>query len=64
MISFINPVLAYVKAFRLRGDNESLKLSVLGKFAPALLAEAKKMLWDKCDLANLGFPLTNRRTSY
>ena len=59
----INPVLSYVKAFRLRGDNESLKLSALGKFAPALLAEAKKMLWDKCDLANLGFPLTNRRTT-
>ena len=61
--TFINPVLSYVKAFRLRGDNESLKLSALGKFAPALLAEAKKMLWDKCQLANLGLPLTNRRTT-
>ena len=59
----INPVLSYVKAFRLRGDNESLKLSALGKFAPSLLAEAKKMLWDECELANLGFPLTNRRTT-
>ena len=28
----INPVLAYVKAFRLRGDSDSLKHAALGKF--------------------------------
>ena len=31
----VNPVLAYVKAFRLRGDSDSLKHAALGKFAPA-----------------------------
>ena len=38
----VNPVLANVKAFRLRGDSDSLKHAALGKFAPALLAEAKR----------------------
>ena len=38
----INPVLAYVKAFWLRGDLDSLKHVALGKFALGVLAEAKK----------------------
>jgi len=59
----INPVLAYVKAFRLRGDSDSLKHAALGKFAPAILAEAKRILWDKCSLSSLGLPLTSRRTT-
>ena len=59
----VNPVLAYVKAFRLRGDSDSLKHAALGKFAPALLAEAKKILWDKCSLSSLGLLLTSRCTT-
>ena len=59
----VNPVLAYVKAFRLRGDLDSLKHAALGKFAPALLAEAKRILWDKCSLSSLGLPLTSCRTT-
>ena len=59
----VNPVLAYVKAFRLRGDLDSLKHVALGKFATALLAEAKRILWDKCSLSSLGLPLTSRRTT-
>ena len=59
----INPFLAYVKAFQLRGDSDSLKHAALGKFAPAILAEAKRILWDKCSLSSLGLPLTSRRTT-
>ena len=59
----INPVLAYVKAFRLSGESDPLKHAVLGKFAPAILAEAKRILWDKYSLSSLGLPLTSCRTT-
>jgi len=37
----IDPVLAFIKAFRLRGSSENLKMAALSKFD-----KAKEALWD------------------
>ena len=44
----IDPVLAFVKAFRLRGDVDSLKRSVGERFSSELVEGAKRSLWDSC----------------
>lgn len=59
------PVLAFVKAFRLRGDANALKQAALGRFNSPALANAKKALWEACstDLSLLELPFTPRRSS-
>jgi len=59
------PILAFVKAFRLRGDANALKQAALGRFNSPMLAAAKKTLWDACtvDLSSLELPLIPRRSS-
>ncbi len=44
----VNAVLAFIKAFRLREDRDGLVQSVTERFDAGSLAEAKKLLWDKC----------------
>ena len=61
-----DPVLAFVKAFRLRGSVDSLKRSALSKFDATLMLKAKKALWDSaCSEALLaaGLPFLTRRGS-
>ena len=41
-----NPVLAFIKAFRLRGSVDSLKRAALSKFDSVLLCKAKRELWE------------------
>ncbi len=42
----VDPVLAFIKAYRLRGSIESLKSSALSKFDDVLMCKAKKALWN------------------
>ncbi len=62
---FEEPILAFVKAFRLKGDASALKHAALGRFSISLLCDAKKRLWEHCadDLAALELPFTPRRSS-
>ncbi len=59
------PVLAFIKAFRLRGDALTLKQAALSRFTTAMLASAKKALWEKCsdELDILDLSYTSRRAS-
>ncbi len=63
--AFCEPVLSFVKAFRLRGDASSLKQAALSRFSASLLFNAKKALWDHCasELAALELSLPSRRSS-
>lgn len=61
-----DPVLAFVKAFRLRGSNDSLKRSALAKFDDELMSKAKRELWESdCSgqLRAAGLPYQARRGS-
>ncbi len=60
-----DPVLAFIKAYRLRGDNDGLKGAVADHFDTAAVADAKKKLWDFCkqDLTSLGLSFQSRRDS-
>ena len=62
---FCEPVLAFIKAFRLRGDMNALKQAALSRFSIPMLASAKKALWESCsdDLSSLDLPFTPRRSS-
>ena len=42
-------VLAFIKAYRLKGDNFSLKSKVAERFDASLVADAKKKLWESCN---------------
>ena len=61
----VNPVLAFVKAFRLKGDLGSLKSLVAQRFDFAMVYAALKALWAHCcpDLENLGLSFHSRRAS-
>ncbi len=61
----INAVLAFTKAFRLRGDSEGLKHAALERFDAGTLASAKKVLWEACqsDLELAGWAFHTRRGS-
>ena len=52
----IDPVLVFIKPYRLRGDILGLKQAVLSSFDPTTLALAHKSVWDTCkvDLEQLG----------
>ena len=61
----IDPVLAFIKAYRLKGDKLGLKQAVLSAFDPTVLARAHKNLWEFCkdDLVHLGLSYHARRSS-
>ena len=44
----VDAVLSFIKAFRLKGDNDSLKLAVSERFSPKEVESGKKHLWDNC----------------
>ena len=54
-----------MKAFRLRGDKESLKSMVCECFSGAAVFTAKLLLWDSCAeaLRSLNLPFQQRRDS-
>lgn len=60
-----NPLLAFIKAYRLRGDVSGLCDALLSVADPSLLADAHKSLWQYCrnDLEELGLSFKNRRDS-
>ena len=43
-----DPVLTFVKAFRLKGDTNSLKRLAYERFSSEFVERAKKALWDLC----------------
>ena len=45
-VMLCDPVLAFIKAFRLRGSSSNLKLAALSKFDSVVMCKAKKALWD------------------
>jgi hypothetical protein len=45
----VDPVLSFIKAFRLRGDVDTLKRFACEKLSGEPVARAKKALWDFCD---------------
>ena len=47
----INPVLAFIKAFRLHGSSEKLKHSTLCKFDSVIMVGAQKVLWERPEVA-------------
>ena len=61
----VDPVLSFIKAFRLKGDNETLKNIVIERFSNAAVDSAKALLWENCDkcLLNAGLVFHNRRDS-
>ena len=46
--SVIDPVLAFIKAYRLKGDTDSLRRVVKDHFSSAHVENAKRLLWDSC----------------
>ncbi len=61
----VNPVLAFIKAFCLRGDRDRLVQIVSERFDAGSQADAKKLLWDKCksDLVGAGLSFHVRRNA-
>ena len=41
-------VLSFVKAYRLKGDTNSLKTKISERFSGASVCAAKKVLWESC----------------
>ena len=60
-----NPVLVFVKAYRLRGDVSGLRNTLLPAVDSSLLVDAHKALWQHCkdDLEKLGLTFKSRRDS-
>ena len=48
--SVVNPVLAFIKAFRLKSDADTLKRIVKDSFSSDHVENAKSQLWDSCGL--------------
>jgi len=61
----VDPLLAYVKAFRLRGAKDDLKDSLWRRFEPSHISTSVKLLYNYCkdNLRRLGFTLQVRRSS-
>ena len=61
----VDTVLSFVKAYRLKGDNNSLKNIVGECFSTEAVEGAKKLLWDNCKqhLEGAGLPYQARRDS-
>ena len=45
-VMLCDPVLAFIKAYCLRGSSSNLKLIALSKFDSVVMSKAKKALWD------------------
>ena len=60
----VSPVLAFVKAYRLTGPNDSLSSILFDRVNPTLLGSSLRQLWDFCrsDLVRLGFAYHVRRS--
>ena len=63
--SIVNPLLAFVKAYRLRGNIASLKQLISAHFDLSSLIDAHKYLWDYCGdaLEQLGLTYHSRRST-
>ena len=61
----VDPVLSFIKAFRLKGDNETLKGIVIERFSNAAVESAKALLWGSCEncLLSAGLVFHTRRHS-
>ena len=61
----VSPLLAFVKAHRLRGSTTNLKQSVATHFDLSSLTDAHKLLWDHCGdtLRHLGLTYHTRRST-
>ena len=61
----VDPVLAFIKVYRLKGDLVGLKQSVCSRFDSSSLGSAHRRMWDFCgsDLDLLGFSYHSRRGS-
>ena len=44
----LDAVLSFIKAYRLKGDNDSLRLVVTERFSPKEVETSKRRLWDHC----------------
>jgi len=62
---FSEPVLAFIKAFCIRGHVTALKQAALSCFSIPMLFSAKKSLWEFCDadLSLLDVPFSPRHSS-
>ena len=63
--SLINPVLAFVKAFHLKGDNTSLRSAIAARFDTGVPSSAIRALWDFSgpDLSRLGLAYQSHRNA-
>ena len=63
--SIVNPLLAFVKAYRLRGNIASLKKLISAHFDLSSLIDAHKYIWDYCGdaLEQLGLTYHSRRST-
>ena len=63
--SIVSPLLAFVKAHRLRGSTTTLKQAVATHFDLSSLTDAHKLLWDHCGdtLRHLGLTYHTRRST-
>ena len=59
----VDAVLAFVKAYWLKGDIDSLKRLVSERFSSELVDKAKRSLWDFCDNLLSSLPYQLRRDS-
>ena len=61
----IDSTLAFIKAFRLKADVNSLRRTVSERFSSAAVDTAKGLLWDSCGqlLEEAGIPYQSRRDS-
>ena len=64
-MSIVDPVLSFIKAFRLRGDVDSLKRIIVDHFSSSSVEAAKRSLWGSCYylLDKLGLPHVTQRDS-
>ena len=46
----VNTVLFFIKAFRLKGNKDSLRMIVTEHFSSNEVEGAKRLLWDSCKL--------------
>ena len=61
----VDPVLSFIKAFRLKDDNDSLRGIVQERFIPDAVDGAKRLLWNSCKqkLDAMGLTFHARRDS-
>ena len=61
----VDPILAFIKAYRLKGDNQSLKKVISDRFDFSALEEAKRKLWVECEQAlnEVGLVSQRRRSA-